>query len=66
MHFICIFNTYVYSIWYTSYTYHYICSETVEVELLFIENREITDIVSNENINLLQNDRNLETLFLPK
>ena len=41
------------------------------MELKFIkENREFTDIDSNidsnENINLLPNDRNFETLHLPK
>ena len=30
------------------------------------KNREFTDIDSNENINLLQNYRNFETLYLPK
>ena len=41
------------------------------MELIFIkENREFTDIDSNidsnENINLLPNDKNFETLYLPK
>jgi len=30
------------------------------------KNHEITDIDSHENIDLLQNDKNFETLYLPK
>ena len=30
------------------------------------KNQEFTDIDFNENINLLQNYRNFETLYLPK
>jgi len=42
-----------------------------QMEFIFIkENREFTDIDSNidsnKNINLLPNDRNFETLYLPK
>ena len=34
MHFVCIFNNFVFNGCYTSYTYHYTCSKTVKVELL--------------------------------
>ena len=61
-----IFNIYIFNICYTVLTYHYTCYKTVYVELLFIKNQEFTDIESNENIDLLQNDRNFETLYLPK
>ena len=53
MHFVCIFNNYV------SIYYLYICSKTVKLQNFYLsKNREFTDIDFNENINLLQNDRN--------
>ena len=49
MHFVGIFNKYVFNICYTSYTYHYICYKTAKVELQYIKKWEFTDIYSNEN-----------------
>ena len=46
--------------------YRYTCYKTVKVEFLFIKNQEFTDFDSDENIDLLQNDRNFETLYFPK
>ena len=63
MQFVCIFNNYVFIIYYTSYTYH-TYNKIVKIELLFI--KKITDIDYIKNINLLQNHRNFETLYLPK
>ena len=65
MHFVCIFNKYIFNI-NTLYLL-----QDCQMELIFIkENREFTDIDSNidsnENINLLPNDKNFETLYLPK
>ena len=48
-------STITYSISVILHTLNKTCSKTVK-ELLFIKKREFTDINSNENVNLLQND----------
>jgi len=58
MHFVCIFNNYVSQICYIFIQ--------LPVKLLFIKKTRITEIDSNENINLLKNDRKFETLHFPK
>ena len=49
-----------------SHTYQYTCYKTVKVKFYLSKNLEFTDIASIENINIIQNDRNFETLYLPK